>query len=201
MALTYTTTQAIARRLQGRLNIPTNGFAEPWTKNLGEMVANEELISQIGEQKEAYVNSILRRIYTFPLALVERDTRAILAEIVENLIVADLMGVYYQSSPSPQLGNDISGLGTNSANRASQLLGLYCAGHNLAIPGVTSQQPNMEAVVLPGEQLQFRPPDTLTRNQVFVGNRRVSGELADIDFGIGSVRRRRRPLGLEEPEY
>ena len=119
MPLIYTTTHAIARRLQGRLNVPTNGFSEPWAKNLGEMVANEELIGQIGEQKEAYVNSILRRIYVFPLALVEQDTRAILSEIIENLIVADLMGVYYQSSPSPQLGNDVSGMGTNSASRAS----------------------------------------------------------------------------------
>ena len=201
MALTYTTTQAIARRLQGRLNIPTNGFSEPWTKNLGEMVANEDLISQIGEQKEAYVNSILRRIYVFPLSLIEQDTRAILAEIVENLIVADLMGVYYQSSPSPQLSNDVSGLGTNSANRAGQLLGMYAAGHRLAIPGVSAQQPDAEAVVLPGERLQTRPPDTLTRNQVMVGNRKVSGELADIDFGIGSVRYRRRTLGLQEPDY
>jgi hypothetical protein len=198
--LAYTTTEAIARRLTGRLNITDNGFSQPFAKNFGELACNEELIKQIAEQKEAFVNSILRRIYVFPLQLVEKDTRAILAEITENLIVSDLINIYYQTTPGSQLNTDVSGLGTNSANRASQLLAMYCVGHNISIPGVPQQMPGMGAISLPGETLQIQRHDTLTRNEVQIGRRRRSAKLNEFDFG-NNRSTQGNSLGYEHPDF
>ena len=198
--LTYTTTEAIARRLTGRLNITDNGFSQPWAKNFGELACNEDLIRQIARQKEAFVNSIFRKIYVFPLQLIEEDTKAILAEITENLIVSDLVNIHYQTSAGSQLNSDVSGLGTNSANRASQLLSMYCVGHGISLPGVPQQMLGMEAIYLPGETLQIQRNDTLTRNEVRVVSRRRTEKLNEFDF-IGSGRNRPDDLGYEAPDF
>jgi len=80
MALIYTTTQAIARRLEGRLQFGGNPMA------LGNTVVNDALLDQVGEQIEAKVNLYLQKGYTLPLSL----PQPVVAEIVEKLVICEL---------------------------------------------------------------------------------------------------------------
>lgn len=80
MALTYTTTEAIARRLEGRLQFGGNPLA------FGNAVVSDELLAQIGEQIEAKVNLYLQKAYALPLSL----PQPVVSEIVEKLVICEL---------------------------------------------------------------------------------------------------------------
>jgi len=86
MALTYTTTEAIALRLKGRLQLA--GTPTPF----GNTVADPALIEQVGTQVEARVNGVLRGVYRFPLRSVAHPE---LSSVVEKLVCCELLPIYY----------------------------------------------------------------------------------------------------------
>jgi hypothetical protein len=84
MSLTYTTKEAIANRLEARLQV--GGAAATF----GKRVVNDNLIEQVGEQVEARVNARLKAVYTLPLS----GPHPALASVVEKLVICEIIGVY-----------------------------------------------------------------------------------------------------------
>lgn len=80
MALTYTTTQNIARRLEGRLQFGGNPLS------FGNAVVSDDLLDQVGTQIEAKVNMYLQKAYVLPLTL----PQPVVSEIVEKLVICEL---------------------------------------------------------------------------------------------------------------
>ena len=92
MALTYTTIDAIERRLTGRLSI--GGGQAPY----GKISVDRDLFDQVGAQVEAKINAELAGAYKLPLnaaTITNTDSRPILAAIVEKGVVCELADVHF----------------------------------------------------------------------------------------------------------
>ncbi len=90
--LIYTTTEAIHRRLSGRLSI--GGGSAPY----GKSSVDEDLLSQLGAQVEAKVEATLRGVYRLPLKAADEDntsSRPIVASIVEKGVICELADVHF----------------------------------------------------------------------------------------------------------
>ena len=85
MALKYTTTEAIALRLQTRLQIGGS------PSSFGNSVVDTTLLDQIGVQVESRVDAKLRQRYVLPLTY----THPQLASIVEKLVICEIIGVHF----------------------------------------------------------------------------------------------------------
>lgn len=93
MTLQFTTKEAIAARLRGRLQL--GGPAA----TLGGQVVDEDLIYQVGRQIESRVVAALRQIYQLPL---RQTTHPELASIVEKLAIAELLPVHDQAEAATE---------------------------------------------------------------------------------------------------
>ncbi|MEO0537527.1 MAG: hypothetical protein AAF215_27160 [Cyanobacteria bacterium P01_A01_bin.123] len=94
MALKYTTSDAIQRRLDGRLQV--DGQATSW----GDSVISAELVEQVGGQVEAKIDEILRRKWVMPLT----GTHPQLAMIVELGCVCQLLSQHFLSQTPSETG-------------------------------------------------------------------------------------------------
>lgn len=182
MPLRYTTQAAIARRLSNRLELLDSGATPAFGSSLGSQQVNLELLQQVGEQVEATVDSRLSMAYELPVPADAIQARAILAGIVEKLIVAEILPVYFESQNSgAQMGSD-AGFGSMMRNSASAELEKYLVGHG-GIPATGTLLPGLAPVVLPGLRLKAVLPDTITRNITSVGQRK-GGKTSEIDWGV-----------------
>lgn len=88
--LTYTDTDAIERRLNGRLTIggPQSAYAK--------QAVDPGLLAQIGEQVEAKINASLSAVYVFPLKLTA--SKPILSAIAEKGVICELADVHFFNS-------------------------------------------------------------------------------------------------------
>lgn len=82
--LLYTTKEAIANRLRGRLTV--GGPSLPF----GPTTVDDNLIRQVGEQVEARVNAKLKGVYRLPLI----GSHPVLTSAVEKLILCELLPVH-----------------------------------------------------------------------------------------------------------
>jgi len=81
----YTTVEAIALRLRGRLLTESDGsFFAP-------TVVDTDLIYQVLEQVEARINAKLTGRYQLPL----KSVHPVLASIAEKLVICDLMATHF----------------------------------------------------------------------------------------------------------
>lgn len=186
----YVDPEHIKQRLVGRLYFepPEANYAIP----VGGKKVDPVLFERIISQKEVLLENYLNMIYVTPLTLQSENTKLILGEIVENLVVAELLPIYYSGGSVPQTGVEPSSLAGNSDRTARELIQIYITGHNMYVPGVNSQ-PNYrgstppQPVVLPGEQLKTgqEQPDTFTRYESYVGSYttqpRPSNQVFDFD--------------------
>lgn len=196
---TYTTVDAIARRLRGRLKVNNTLSSTSAPNYNGQQVVDSLLIEDIVAQVEDDLNMTLAQIYEMPLV----HTHPILAGIVEKLVVAEILQTHYQSTQVPELGGD-PGYGGLLYKQAQQQIAKLTAGHNIMvfgvpmppqIPGAITPQP----IVLPGEKLADKTPDTLSKNVTVVTTTKWK-QLSDSDrreWGINWQRDRAR--GAEEP--
>jgi hypothetical protein len=188
----------IKQRLIGRLEfedypVPSGStgsitFGSP----VGSKKVDPNLFTRIISQKEVMLENYLNMIYVTPLTLQSENTKLILSEIVENLVVAELLPIYYSAGSVPQTGVEPSSLAGNSDRTARELIQVYITGHNMYVPGVNSQ-PNYprggvpQPVVLPGERLRDGQdqPDTITRYESYTGSyttqARASNQTFDFD--------------------
>lgn len=103
MALKYTTTEAIERRLDGRLQF--GGYAEKFA----DTTICSDVAIQIGQQIEAKVDEILRRRWVFPLtwqSTEDQETHPQLAMVVETGVVCQLLSQYYLDQTPSEQGNN-----------------------------------------------------------------------------------------------
>lgn len=192
MPIKYTTVEAIALRLVGRLELPeTSDPQNLFSNTLGSQRVSPKLIEQLAKQKEAYVDSILSVIYEMPLRLISDITKGVLADIIESFVVADLMKIHYLGSQTVGLSQDVAGAAVGDRQHAEFLLQVYATGHGIQFPGMSAMgsSPGMipaQPVLLPGEKLRATPQDSITRSYTRAGKRTTkTGTAIDkIDWGI-----------------
>lgn len=188
MPYKFTKVEYIQQRLIGRLYFGSNaavtsstGVTTGGTSNLcpvGAKFVDADLLDRVIKQKEAFLENYLNMIYVTPLTLVKENTQLILSEIIEHLVVATLMPIYYQGGSVPNTGVDPSSLAGASASAAAEMIYVYITGHNMYVPGVNSQPTSLrggmipQPVVLEGEILRSSDNylDTNTRYEGYVGN-------------------------------
>jgi hypothetical protein len=188
MSYKYVEVEYIEQRLVGRLYFKDNsvvitpgGVTTGGTGELcpvGARYVNPNFLDRVIKQKEAFLENYLNMIYLTPLKLVSDNTKFILSEIIEHLVVATLLPVYYQGGSVPQTGVDPSSLAGSSATSAAEMIQIYITGHNMYLPGVNSNPDSVmggafpQPVVLEGETLRGTDTflDTNTRYESYVGN-------------------------------
>ncbi len=188
MPYKYVQVEYIEQRLVGRLYFRDNsvittpsGVTTGGTSDrcpVGAKFVDPSLLDRVIKQKEAFVENYLNMIYLTPLKLSSENTQFILSEIIEHLVVATLLPIYYQGGSMPQTGVDPSSLAGASATSAAEMIQIYITGHNMYVPGVNSQPtsprggPIPQPVVLEGETLRGADNylDTNTRYESYVGN-------------------------------
>ncbi len=174
----YTTVDDIARRLRGRLNIsetlPTDANITT-ALGYGNVVAGNtvdpELITQIAEQKESYIDLILSQIYVMPLQLSNEITINIIKDISESLTISSIIQVHFEGTSPVLQASDISQASMDLRRHGEYLLQAIAASHNIWIPTNPpaeqgTVQGQRQPLRLPGERLLGTEslPDTVTRN-------------------------------------
>lgn len=204
MPLDYTTVEAIARRLRGRLEI-SKSVLGGGTSGLAAQQVDLLLIEQVGVQIEARLNVALSEIYLLPIAATATIARVILGGIVEKLVVSEITLTHFQQTQVPQMGGD-AGFGSVIRKQAQEELESLFAGHGIYIPGLMSPPSSTpgsyrQPLVLPGVPLksELLQPDTLTRSYSIVERRidAVSAVEEEINFGY-PTRWRRVDRGIED---
>lgn len=94
MALLYTTKEAIANRLKGRLVV--GGSQVPFQPT----TVDDNLLEQIGEQVEARVKARLKTVYRLPLT----SDHSVLASVVEKGVICELMGTHFVGQEGSEEG-------------------------------------------------------------------------------------------------
>lgn len=160
----YTTYDSIRLKLNSRLSIDLSGTTPPdeWYPGINtrpaQNLVKDDLLYLVAEEKESFIDSILIHAYELPL----RNRHPILREIADNLIIAELMRIYYQGIGLSNVSADINNMANDMVYKAYQLLGGIVAGRNVALPipppkGDGLHQPM--AYILQGE-IQ-KPPEAL----------------------------------------
>jgi len=176
----------IGRKLRSRLNIkPSSLQNSPYIQSVPSQEVDDELVDQVIEQKENFLNLILNQVYELPLVA----THPIITDIIESLVIGELIRIHFTGA-GYGTGNDISGTSTNLTNYAYSMIVALTAGHNIyipgqppvqSIPGQTQPQP----LKLIGETNKQQYDDTLTRQRTTVSSRKNFStlyQLRDIDF-------------------
>lgn len=170
MPLTYTTVDAISRRLQGRLHINTN------TPTLGGQSVSPELIKQVGEQVEGYINLHLGQVYELPL----QNRHEVLADVAESLVISKLLEVHFQGGSFAQPASDVGGAAMDLRRNGERMLQLLLPQERRTDPTIS---PQAEPLVLPGEIFRVKPLDATTRNVTVVAEQNLGGPATRINWG------------------
>lgn len=181
----YCNKEGIVRKTRARLNIKPDSFSNsPYVGTYVSQEIDDELVDQIIEQQEDYINLILNQLYDLPL----RQSHKVLTNIVESLVISELLKINYQGQ-NGGFGGD-NGSAAELRRYANTLLFQLTYGHNIYIEGVPP------AVQIPGGSLPQplkligeRPAryydDTITRQVTYVERKiptQVVSSLKDIDF-------------------
>lgn len=177
----YTTLPDIARRLRGRLEINLDeelpvATIPGYGQAASGQVVDPELVVQVAEEKEAYLDLVLGQIYVIPLVLTSEVTSRIMKDMTECLVISSLIQVHFEGNNPIVPAADISGASTDLSRQAHYMLAALTAGHNIFIPTMPAPQnsmvnvPEQHALRLPGEKLLSATdrPDTVTRNYTYI---------------------------------
>jgi len=119
---TYTTIEAISRRLKGRL---TTQAATAF--GVGQIDA--DLLAQVLNQVEVYVESRISTRYALPIT--SARLLVILAEAIELLVICRVMPIYFANTEESQDG----GYGAMCCEHGNQLLNELLSGDLDVVPG------------------------------------------------------------------
>lgn len=212
----YTTVEDIARRLRGRLNIENQPPIDSALTNVlgyGTVVAgntvDNDLIAQLADEREAYIDLILSQIYYMPLQLTNPITANIIRDISESLTISSLIQVHFEGTNPVLQASDVSQASMDLRRHGEYLLQAIAAGHNIWIPTAppldqSTQQGQRQPLRLPGERLlpMGQLPDTITRNYSVSTKKEVPQEdlffdrYSDDCLNCQSVRDN-KPFGVE----
>lgn len=211
----YTTVEKIARRLRGRLNIKDQPPIDSALTNVlgyGTVVAgntvDNDLISQLAEEKEAYIDLILSQIYKMPLRLTSTITANILADISESLTISSLIQVHFEGTSPVLQASDVSQASMDLRRHGEYLLQAIAASHNVFIPTApaldqSTTQGQRQPLRLPGEILlpMGELPDTITRNYSVSGKINIDNEDKYFEYQTDCLNcraiRDNKPFGVE----
>lgn len=201
MTLKYADKNAIAKLLNGRLKIGDQPIA---TLPMSGQIVDPELIEIAGDEEESFIDLVLGQIYELPLQLSSPIVRSHLRNVADNLIIGRIMEVHFQGSQIANLGQDATGLGPTYRKRGLDLLQTLVIGHNVFIPGqapTNSSVPGAvpQPVVLTGEKLLTKQPDTITRSYTFIGKRDTTADSMGINFCGNRPGHCSRASGSETP--
>lgn len=186
----YCTKLGIANKLRSRLNILPNQYSQaPYQANLPSYAVDDNLMDQVIQQKEEFLNLILNQIYELPLL----NSHYILTDIVESLVIAELIKIHFTGSQVPTLGSDLSGYGGNTQQYAYGLIQMLTAGINIYLPGIPIAQPtgtgiSPQPVILIGEKTRnyYQNRDLITNDYTYVNTNKAAkykrNSLKDINF-------------------
>lgn len=161
----YTTVEAVSRKLIGRLQLGASSSENTptFSANPSSQSVNSQLIEDVINQKEYMLDLVLQQMYRLPLG----NKHPILAEIVENLVLQELLLISYVGQGA-SLSADTVAYGAGLEKGAYTLLQMLTAGKNVYIPNMppVSNSPGFitpQAIVLPGEILVERNPQILSK--------------------------------------
>ena len=112
----YTTEENIARKLRGRLRIENQPEVNTNLQTIlgygnsasGQTVDND-LIEQLFDQTDAYIDLVLSQIYEYELKLTSNVTVKILEQLSEDLIISKLISVHFQGTNPVLPTADVAG--------------------------------------------------------------------------------------------
>lgn len=168
----YCSKLEIARKLRGKLNIQVDQYTPAlYEQSVPSQPVEDELVDQIIQEKEEFVNLILYQMYELPL----NNKHPIITEIVVCLICSELMRIHFQGSGIAQLSGDLGGSGTDWKFHAYSLLSSLTAGLNIQLPGQPPVQTISGAMIpqplrLPGEsrRINYQNNDLITNSYTYI---------------------------------
>jgi hypothetical protein len=158
--LLYTTKEAIANLLRGRLQVGGTQFP------FGPTTVDDNLIEQIGAQVEAKLNAQLATVFRLPLA---QPQNPILASIVEAGILCRLL-------PTHASGEELPTAGDVGVDRS--FAGFYCKAYNAELQALLNG-----TIALEGELPATEPEPQIARNLTIAGQRAPIISTTRIDAG------------------
>lgn len=165
----YADRDSIARKLKGRLKVDISD-----SEFFPVETVDEELIDELIEEKESYIDVILNDIYVLPLA----NRQPIIKTLVENLVIVDLLQYNYINNISNS--QDLSNLSGVLAQRAEETINKLTLGTVLN-PLPDGKQDVSRRLKLVGEvEKRVLPATSFVHNDIFVG--RLVDNNADADF-------------------
>lgn len=179
----YCTKLDIARKLKGKLNIKADQYTPAlYEQSLPSQPVDDELLDQVIEEKEEFLNLILAQLYELPL----NNKHSIIKEIVVCLVCSELMRIHFQGSGIAQLSGDLGGAGTDWKYHAYSLLSSLTAGLNISIPGQPPIQTIPGAFIpqplkLPGEvrRIDYQKNDLITNSYVYIQQNNILTETSN----------------------
>lgn len=172
----YADRDAIARKLKGRLKVDIVD-----TEFFPVETVDEDLIDDILEEKEAYVDLILGSIYTLPLA----QSQPVIRTLVENLVMADLLQYNYVNTASNS--QDLSDLATVLQQKADMIMDKLTLGTAIN-PLPDGSLNNSRRLPLSGEVLKTELPETsMVNSDIFVGRLDVDDDFLYSENGYDNL--------------
>jgi hypothetical protein len=183
----YTDAEQLARKLRGRLQIDSLPQIDTFTgygTAAGSQTIDNDLIDQILNQTESYINLVLSQIYVVPLTLSNSVTVDIMADITESICISKLLQVHFEGANPLTGAADVSGAAMDLRKHGETLLTAISAGHNMytaVLPQPANRQygaPEIQPLVLPGEVVldSKARPDTVSRNYTMTGVRAAASD-------------------------
>jgi hypothetical protein len=165
----YANIESISRKLKGRLKIDIVD-----TEFFPVETTDENLILDIIEEKESYINSILNEIYTLPLT----QKQPIIKSLVEDLVMADLLQYSFVNNNASS--QDLSNLSSSLLQRTADIIDKLTIGTVLNPLPDGSLQTNRRIKLFGESEKRILPTTSLVNNDVFVGT--MVENYADADF-------------------
>lgn len=172
----YADRDAIARKLKGRLKVDIVD-----TEFFPVETVDEDLIDDILEEKENFVDLILGNIYTLPLS----KPQPIIRTLVENLVMADLLQFNYVNTVSNS--QDLSNLAGVLQQKADEILDRLTIGTRIN-PLPNGEIDISRSLKLSGETLvKELPPTSIVNNDIFVDKLDVNGDFLYEEKGYNNL--------------
>lgn len=176
----YASLESIQRKLNNRLKIDSGEFYPV-------QEVDSDLITDVIEEKESYVDLYLAQVYEMPL----KNRQPVVKTIVENLVMAKLIDYEFINNSG---GNDLTSFSFQCKKEAFNSLYQIVAGLGIPIPeadslGYYAMMNNNTALTLPGEVFTTDLPKANTSNNFTYIGTILSDDQTVSDFL------------LDEPQY
>lgn len=192
VTLKYTDTDRLQRKLRGRLQLYETESTSIYPTGLPNQKVDIDLVYDIAEDKEDFVDAVLEQLYVLPL----KKHHPIVRNIIENLTISDVLKVHFQGGAS--FSQDASNSIGELASQAYWYLTLLTANTGIVLPYTAQQPAGMPSsiparrLLLDGETEAWQHPGTITVNNHMVIGRVVAYSHA---FEAGYLFENPRALG------